>query len=168
MGRARLASAAFALLGAGWPTGASAQDVKIETLDCGQRVHVVARNVRASRVLAELSRRLGFQVSGSVATDAVLSVDRTVTNQAMISALLPDQNLISTHARDSACGHRLRVTGVWLLPGTAATTPSAPVPNALAAAAAAAMAVPVSAQAREQEEVYQRAHGMLPPADDAK
>ncbi len=136
-----------------------AQEIRIEPKGCDKGVRIVARNAQADDVVRELSKALGFLVSSDVDLKGRVNVDSVVPMSDVVSAVLPQQNVIISHRRDPDCPGRYRISRIWLLARVA--TPAKPAPHLPSIAS-----IPVTPEAREQDELYQRAHGMLPPLDE--
>jgi hypothetical protein len=131
--------------------------IQIERLGC-QGVRVVARDVRADAVLAKLAATLDFQVSGIEALAGNVNISSVVPLAKVVAAVLPGRNVIVSYRRDDSCRGQWKVARAWVLQqGTPAALPHLP----------AIAAIPVTKEAREQDELYQRAHGMMPPLEES-
>jgi hypothetical protein len=137
-------------------SGTWAQNIDIGTPSC-RGVRVVARNAQAADVLQALSTTFGFRVSMESKVSGTVNIDSELSSTELIPRVLPDENVITTQQRDPLCPGKYRLSRVWVL--TRTQPPPAPHLPAIAS-------IPVTPEAREQDELYQRAHGMLPPLDE--
>jgi hypothetical protein len=99
-----------------WPLVAPAQDVRVEKGDCKTGVHLVARNARASSVLGQLSKELGFELKYEGDTDRLLDVDMTRRGPQLIAKLMESDNVIYDEVPDPKCPGKQKLAKVWVLP----------------------------------------------------
>jgi hypothetical protein len=153
-------------LGASYVPGATAQDIHISGPTCSQRLHIVADHIAAAELLEKLAVQMGFQLTLQEPLDSVDHLDSTLTVYELLTGPL-GADVIITQRPDKRCPGKLRIARVWVLrKGASVAAPSAPKPGVpLAAAPRPAVPVlttPITPEAQEQDELYQRAHGMMP------
>jgi hypothetical protein len=108
---ARAFIAVLALL----PPAASAQYVQIARADCAQPVHLVARDVRLSTVLKDLSERLHFVVVYQSQTDPLVSTDARSHATDLVRRLARDMNFSLEEATDPRCAQGRRIAKLSIL-----------------------------------------------------
>jgi hypothetical protein len=164
--RAALASCIAAVVAAAIVSPAQAQVLRVERQRCDKRVRVVAHNVQAGAVMATLAQTLGFRISSETALDSVVNFDSAVPIADVVSAVLPRQNVIISERKDPNCPGQYQISRVWLL--ARAGEPAAPAKPDLSSVLSAYAAVPVTKESQENDDLYKRAHGLLPPLDAAQ
>lgn len=133
---------------------AHAQDIRVSPASCETGVTLVAHRARTSDVLQQLSRSLGFAMRLEAPQDSIVSLEVTRPPAELLNLLLASQNAIVVEGSDPKCPGKRRVTSVWVLRAGGNGLPASQRPGALPWV--------VSPEAREQDEIYMRAHGMLP------
>jgi hypothetical protein len=132
---------------------AGAQAVRVDALGCKRGVHVQAEGAPLEDVLKGLADSLRFRLTVEATLDSRVRIDATEQADELIGRLLVAENFMVTRARDPGCPGRSRIVRVWVLAGP---------PKTAAQAVQSISRVPITPEARAQDELYQRAHGMLP------
>lgn len=139
-----------------------AEQIQVSTLDCTRGVRLVARQATTSDVLRRLAAVEGFRLTMDEPIEQRLDLDDVQPTYDLLVRLLGARNFIITQRADRRCPGRLRVAHIWVLRNGAAPAPNMP----------RGVLPPtkdyVTPEAREQEELYQRAHGMLPEQAEDK
>lgn len=135
---------------------ASAQDVRVQPVNCAAGVHLTARDARLSDVLGSMARALGFQLRFEADVDPIVSFDATGQPGELVTRAAGSMNLSTIQARNPRCPRRMRLLKVWVLPGGNATAAAAP-PLPQQPAPPTPMQEFESQQGVDQ---YMRAHGM--------
>jgi hypothetical protein len=139
----------------------SAQDIRINRTNCSQEVRIVANHVAASDVLKKLALEMGFQLTLQAPLDSIEHLDSTLTVYELLTGPL-NADVIITQRRDPHCPGKFQIARVWVL-RKGASGAAAPVVKAGAPRdAVPVLTAPITPEAREQDELYQRAHGMMP------
>jgi len=133
---------------------AAAQEIRIGPSTCAAGTTLLARQAKAADVLKQMSDTLGFAIKVEEPLDSIVNIQSTQPAGDLITLLLASRNAIVTQGVDPKCPGKRRVTAVWVLRAGGNGKPASARPGALPWA--------VSPEAREQEEMYMRAHGMLP------
>ena len=133
---------------------AAAQEIRVGPSTCDHGTTLLARHAKAADVLKQLSDTLGFKVNLEEPLDALVTIQSTRPADELIAMLLASRNAIVTQGADPKCPGKRRVTAVWVLRAGGSGKPASARPGALPWV--------VTPEAREQEEIYMRAHGMLP------
>ena len=136
---------------------AAAQEIRVGPSSCEAGTTLLARHAKASDVLQQLSATLGFKVKLEEPLDALVTIRSTRPADELIALLLASRNVIVTQGVDPKCPGKRRITAVWVLKaGGSGATGRQPPPRP------GGMFGGATPAEREQEEMYMRAHGMLP------
>ena len=132
---------------------AAAQEIRIGPSTCAGTT-LLARQAKTSDVLQQMADALGFSIKVEEPLDSIVNIHSTQPPGDLLTLLLASRNAIVTQGVDPKCPGKRRVTAVWVLRAGGNGKPASARPGALPWV--------VSPEAREQEEIYMRAHGMLP------
>jgi hypothetical protein len=102
---------------------AAAQELSVEPGDCKSGVRLSARNVPVSRVLAQLSEKLGFELELEAPADRLVDVDMKRPAPELVRKLLAAENVVYSEAPDPRCPGQSRLVKLWLLPAGAEGPP---------------------------------------------
>ncbi|MEO6746604.1 MAG: hypothetical protein ABIS28_21425 [Caldimonas sp.] len=133
---------------------AAAQEIRIGPSTCAAGTTLLARQAKAADVLKQMSDSLGFAINVEEPLDSIVNIQSTQPAGDLIALLLASRNAIVTQGVDPKCPGKRRVTAVWVLRAGGNGKAASARPGALPWV--------VTPEAREQEELYMRAHGMLP------
>ena len=151
---ARCAAGTLAWIAVASIAPAAAQEIRIGPSTCAAGTTLLARQAKASDVLKQMSDKLGFTIKVEEPLDLIVNIQSTQPAGDLVTLLLASRNAIVTQGVDPKCPGKRRVTAVWVLRAGGNGKPASARPGALPWT--------VSPEAREQEELYMRAHGMLP------
>lgn len=143
------------------PVAASAQDVQIARGGCAQPIHLVAKDVRLSTVLKQLSERLHFVLVYEAQTDPLVSTDARSQATDLVRSLARDMNFSLEEASDPRCSKGRRIAKLSILADSGSGK------RATVAPAGAAQQTPeMEAIARQGMQNYLGSHGI--PAQNAE
>src|SRR5690349_9631091 len=95
---------------------AAAEPVRVENADCGQPVHLVARDAPMSAVLARLGEALHFHVAYQAQSDPRLTVDERLDANTLVRRLVRNMNYSLEQMLDASCLRQLRIVSLAVLP----------------------------------------------------
>jgi len=157
-----IAGAMVALQVDAWAGTDVREQIQVRALDCTRGVRVVARQAMTSDVLRRLADVEGFRLTMDEPIEQRVDVDIAQPTYDMLVRLLDARNFIITQRPDRRCPGQLRVAHIWVLKNGAGPAPNMPrgvLPPTKGY---------VTPEAREHDELYQRAHGMLPEQPEDK
>lgn len=169
MRRVRARAAVLLIVGAASCAPALAADahgaadrVDVRALDCVRGIRLVARQATTTEVLRRLSDVEGFRLTMEEPIEQRLDLDAVQPTYDVLVRLLDARSFVISQRADPRCPGRLRVSRIWVLKASSARAPIEVVAGAAPAARVDTRNWQVTPEAREQDEMYQRAHGMLP------
>jgi len=133
---------------------AAAEPVRVDNADCGQPVHLVARDAPMSAVLARLGEALHFHVAYQTQSDPRLTVDERLDANTLVRRLVRNMNYSLEQMPDASCLRQLRIVSLAVLPDIGNK------PTGIAASRAAWQTPEMERIAREGLSDYLRSHGM--------
>jgi len=110
------------------PLTAPAQDVRIARGGCAQPIHLVAKDVRLSTVLKNLSDRLHFVLVYESQTDPLVSTDARSYATDIVRRVAGDMNFSLEEATDSRCATGRRIAKLSILADSGSGNRGMPAP----------------------------------------
>jgi hypothetical protein len=144
-------------------TGASAADrIVIDQGECGAGIHLVARGVPLSDVLARLAATLGFELRLVGPSDSLVDLDIHRPAPELVARLSPPDSIVVQQARDPTCPGQNRIVKVWML-GRGNQSPAYP---SAALPPPRQMSDAERKQMQENDDMYRKAHGLPPTSSN--